>query len=128
MINLLAKLRIKYSSLVLLEGVFEQPKEETIQMHSKLLEGFLEGQNDQCFVSDLELEKMREKTYLNLRLRELLKEHSSNAFLVVMSLPMPRQVMKRICLRFQNFLYFLSALSERSVGSAFHVLVGGAHS
>lgn len=92
MANLLAKLRIDYSSLVLLEGVFEQPLEKTIQMHSKLLTGFFEGQNDECFVSDVEREKMCEKTYLHLRLREMLREHSQNASLIIMSLPMPRQV------------------------------------
>lgn len=92
MANLLAKLRINYSSLVLLQGVTDQPKEGTTRMHSKLLDGFLEGQNDQCFVSDVEREKMREKTNLHMRLREMLREHSKSASLIVMSLPMPRQV------------------------------------
>lgn len=92
MATLLSKLRIDYSSLVLLEGVFDQPKEKTIQMHSKMLDGFLEGQNDQVFVSDAEREKLREKTYLHLRLREMLREHSQKASMIVMSLPMPRQV------------------------------------
>lgn len=92
MANLLAKLRINYSSLVLLEGVFDQPKEGTIRMHSKLLDGFMEGQNDECFVSDVEREKLKEKTYLHLRLREMLREHSRKASMIVMSLPMPRQV------------------------------------
>lgn len=92
MANLLKKLRINYSSLVLLQGVFDAPKESTIRMHKKLLDGFLEGQNDQCFVSDLEQEKLHEKTYLHLRLREMLREHSQKASMIVMSLPMPRQV------------------------------------
>lgn len=90
--TLLAKLRITYSSLVLLQGVFDQPKEGTIRLHAKLLDGFLEGQNDQCFVSDTERENLRAKTYLHLRLREMLREHSEKASLIVMSLPMPRQV------------------------------------
>lgn len=92
MANLLAKLRINYSSLVMLEGVFDQPKEGTTRMHSKLLEGFMEGQNDECFVSDIEREKLHEKTNLHLRLREMLREHSQKASMIVMSLPMPRQV------------------------------------
>lgn len=92
MATLLAKLRIEYASLVLLEGVFDQPREKTIQMHSKMLDGFLEGQNDQCFVSDAERDKLREKTYMHLRLREMLREHSQKASIIVMSLPMPRQV------------------------------------
>ena len=92
MADLLAKLRINYSSLVLLQGVFDQPKEATVRLHTKMLDGFLEGQNDQCFVSDVEREKMREKTNLHLRLREMLRVHSKSASLIVMSLPMPRQV------------------------------------
>lgn len=92
MANLLAKLRINYSSLVLLEGVIDAPKEGTIRLHSKILDGFLEGQNDQCFVGDVEREKLHEKTNLHLRLRELLREHSKSATMIVMSLPMPRQV------------------------------------
>jgi hypothetical protein len=92
MANLLAKLRINYTSLTMVEGVFDKPKESTINSHTRLLEGFWEGQNDQCFVSDVEREKQREKTYLHLKLRELLRQHSLKASLIVMSLPMPRQV------------------------------------
>lgn len=92
MTDLLAKLRINYSSLVLLQGVFDPPKEATIRMHTKLLDGFLEGQNEHCFVSDVEREKLKEKTNMHLRLREMLREHSKGASLIVMSLPMPRQV------------------------------------
>lgn len=104
MANLLAKLRINYSSLVLLEGVFDQPKEGTIRMHSKLLDGFMEGQNDECFVSDVEREKLREKTYLHLRLREMLREHSKKASMIVMSLPMPRQVRNDVTQAVHTFL------------------------
>lgn len=94
--QLLAKLRINYSSFTLIEGCFDAPKEGTIRMHSKILNGFLEGQNEQCFVSDEEREKLREKTYLHLRLREMLREHSQKASFVVMSLPMPRLVRKAL--------------------------------
>lgn len=93
MANLLSKLRIDFSSLTMLEGVTEKPKPETIAMHSLLLHGFLEGQggHHECFVSDLERSTLLEKTYRQLRLREMLLEHSSNASLIVMSLPMPRK-------------------------------------
>lgn len=93
MANLLSKLRIDFSSLTMLEGVTEKPKPETIAMHSQLLHGFLEGQggHHECFVSDLERSTLLEKTYRQLRLREMLLEHSSNASLIVMSLPMPRK-------------------------------------
>ena len=92
MANLLSKLRVPYSSLTMLQGVTEKPKESTINLHSQLLNGFLEGQNSNCFVSDTERKQLEEKTFRQLRLREMLKEHSSKASLIVMSLPMPRQV------------------------------------
>lgn len=92
MANLLKKLRIEYSSLTMLQGITDRPKDATIQMHEKLLDGFREGQNEKCFVSDVEIQQQKEKTYRQLRLREMLLKHSSNASLIVMSLPMPRQV------------------------------------
>lgn len=92
MANLLSKLRIDFSSLTMLEGVTEKPQPETIAMHSAMLNGFLEGQgNSECFISDTERSTLLEKTYRQLRLREMLLEHSSNASLIVMSLPMPRK-------------------------------------
>lgn len=127
MANLLAKLRINYSSLLLLEGVVDPPKEGTIRMHSKILDGFLEGQNDQCFVGDVEREKLHEKTNLHLRLRELLREHSKTATMIVMSLPMPRQVRIFITRSIHTFILLLLLAVERSVGSALHVLVGNAN-
>lgn len=96
MANLLAKLRIDYASLTMLQGVTDMPREETISLHNKLLDGFMEGENDDCFVSNLELKQLREKTYRQLRLREMLIQHSSDASLIVMSLPMPRQVTTRL--------------------------------
>lgn len=92
MANLLAKLRIEYSSLTMLQGITEKPKEETIIMHQNLLKGFMEGQNERVFVSETELKQLEEKTNRHLRLREMLLKHSSQASLIVMSLPMPRQV------------------------------------
>lgn len=76
----------------MLQGVTDQPREETIRMHNKLLDGFMEGQNDEVYVSQHEYKQLREKTYRQLRLREMLVKHSSLASLIVMSLPMPRQV------------------------------------
>lgn len=115
MANLLAKLRINYSSLVLLQGVFDPPKEGTMRLHAKVLDGFLEGQNDQCFVSDVEREKLRDKTNLHLRLREMLREHSDKASLIVMSLPMPRQVRKSLMNSFHTscLLSFLHRMKSQ---------------
>jgi solute carrier family 12 sodium/potassium/chloride transporter 2 len=95
MANLLAKLRIDYSSLTMMQGITDKPKEETIKMHMKLLDGFMEGDNEQNqgLVSISEFKQLEEKTHRHLRLREMLLKHSSQASLIVMSLPMPRQVL-----------------------------------
>lgn len=94
MATLLKKLRLDYSSLIMLPGVTDLPKEATTKFHAKILNGFLKGQNEECFVSDEELDKMRDKTNRQLRLREMLRDHSKSANLIVMSLPMPRQVLQ----------------------------------
>ena len=91
MANLLSKLRIDYSSLTMLQGMINKPKPETIEMHNQLLRGFSEDENPECFVADTEKVTLEEKTMRQLRLRELLLEHSTSASLIVMSLPMPRQ-------------------------------------
>lgn len=91
MANLLSKLRIDYSSLIMLQDVKQRPKPETIQLHKMLLDGFNEGQESECVVGEAEKSILEEKTNLQLRLRELLLKHSTQASLVVMSLPMPRQ-------------------------------------
>lgn len=75
----------------MLQDVKQHPRPETIQMHKLLLDGFNEGQNADCVVTDTEKSILEEKTNLQLRLRELLLKHSTDASLVVMSLPMPRQ-------------------------------------
>ncbi|KAG4075171.1 hypothetical protein HA402_006188 [Bradysia odoriphaga] len=91
MANLLHKLRIDYSTLTMLQGMQDPPKQSTIDFHMQILDGFREGQNNECFVPETELETLEKKTHRQLRLRELLLEHSKDASLVVMSLPMPRK-------------------------------------
>lgn len=88
MADLLAKLRIDYSSLIMLHEVKKRPLPETIEMHKQLLNGFSESE---IVITDNEKHILDEKTDLQLRLRELLLQHSTEASLVVMSLPMPRQ-------------------------------------
>lgn len=91
MANLLSKLRIDYSSLTMMQGITEKPKDETIQLHKNLLNGFMESEIEGG-VSQIEIKQLEEKTQRHLRLREMLMKNSSQASLIVMSLPMPRQV------------------------------------
>lgn len=92
MASLLTKFRIKYSELIMLKGVSEQPRPETLLKHKRLIEPFRRGVRNEFGITDEELLSMAEKTNRQLRIHELVVSHSSNASLVVMSLPMPRKV------------------------------------
>ncbi|KAH8278959.1 hypothetical protein KR018_011778 [Drosophila ironensis] len=91
MASLLTKFRIKYSELIMLKGVSEQPRQDTVQKHKRLIEPFRRGARNEFGITDEELQSMSEKTNRQLRIHELVVKHSSNASLVVMSLPMPRK-------------------------------------
>lgn len=106
---LLKKLRLHYSTLTMLSGITKAPKEGTIKLYSKILSGFHQGENDEFFVSDEKRLRMRNKTNRQLRLREMLREHSKQANLIVMSMPIP-QVRKDFLLelfKFKLFMIFL---------------------
>jgi len=92
MASLLTKFRIKYSELIMLKGVSEQPRADTVLKHKRLIEPFRRGARNEFGITDDELQSMSEKTNRQLRIHELVVKHSSNASLVVMSLPMPRKV------------------------------------
>lgn len=93
MASLLSKFRIDYQSLKMVSGITEKPQTETINFFNKLLDGFREEDDadPELCVSKVELSTMQQKTYRQLRLRELLLENSHDSRLVVMSLPMPRK-------------------------------------
>ncbi|KAH8381896.1 hypothetical protein KR009_000837 [Drosophila setifemur] len=91
MASLLTKFRIKYSELIMLKGVSEQPRTETVLKHKRLIEPFRRGASNEFGITDEELQSMSEKTNRQLRIHELVVKHSSSASLVVMSLPMPRK-------------------------------------
>ncbi|EDW68151.1 bumetanide-sensitive sodium-(potassium)-chloride cotransporter [Drosophila virilis] len=91
MASLLTKFRIKYSELIMLKGVQDQPRHDTMLKHKRLIEPFRRSPRNEFGITDEELHSMAEKTQRQLRIHELVVKHSSNASLVVMSLPMPRK-------------------------------------
>ncbi|KAJ2938440.1 hypothetical protein O0L34_g12880 [Tuta absoluta] len=92
MANLLAKFRIDYSSLTMVQDITEAPKEETKKFFEDTIKKFTdESANEESRISETELLMLAAKTNRQLRLRELLLTNSSAARLVVMSLPMPRK-------------------------------------
>ncbi|XP_045775420.1 bumetanide-sensitive sodium-(potassium)-chloride cotransporter-like [Maniola jurtina] len=90
MANLLAKFRIDYSSLTMVQDIMEPPQPETKRMFDDLIKKFTD-ETGESKISQTELTTLAEKTNRQLRLRELLLANSSQARLVVMSLPMPRK-------------------------------------
>ncbi|CAK1580927.1 unnamed protein product [Parnassius mnemosyne] len=92
MANLLAKFRIDYSCLTMVQDITEPPKPETKQLFDEIIKKFIdENASEECRISETELNTLADKTNRQLRLRELLLANSSGATLVVMSLPMPRK-------------------------------------
>ncbi|CAK1542154.1 unnamed protein product [Leptosia nina] len=88
---LLHRFRVEYTSLTMIEGLHEPPRPETVDMFNSMIQPFRTDNESDVLISDAELERLEQKTHRHLRLRELLIEHSSNASLIVISLPMPRQ-------------------------------------
>uniref|UniRef100_A0A182FSH2 Bumetanide-sensitive sodium-(Potassium)-chloride cotransporter n=1 Tax=Anopheles albimanus TaxID=7167 RepID=A0A182FSH2_ANOAL len=87
---LLDKLRISYLSLTMVK-VTDTPKDSTILEHQELLSAVVDYNDDLPIVSESERRQLEIKTNRQLRLRELLLEHSKSATLIVMSMPVPRQ-------------------------------------
>ncbi|XP_078036652.1 sodium potassium chloride cotransporter [Augochlora pura] len=93
MAEIMAKFRIRYTSLKMVDDISVQPKQETQDFFDKLISDFRKHDpaDTECCVTELELQSLKDKTHRQLRLRELLLENSSQSTLVVMSLPMPRK-------------------------------------
>ncbi|XP_058058026.1 bumetanide-sensitive sodium-(potassium)-chloride cotransporter-like [Anopheles bellator] len=87
---LLDKLRISYLSLTMMQ-VTDTPKDSTILEHQEILRAVIDYNDDLPVVSESAKEQLEIKTNRQLRLRELLLEHSKFASLIVMSMPVPRQ-------------------------------------
>ncbi|XP_060804526.1 bumetanide-sensitive sodium-(potassium)-chloride cotransporter [Amyelois transitella] len=92
MATLLSKFRIDYSSLTMVQDISEAPQEATKKLFDDTIRKFTaDNANEEYSISETELLTLAEKTNRQLRLRELLLANSSEARLVVMSLPMPRK-------------------------------------
>uniref|UniRef100_A0A674BNY3 Solute carrier family 12 member 2 n=1 Tax=Salmo trutta TaxID=8032 RepID=A0A674BNY3_SALTR len=101
MAALLSKFRIDFSAIYVLGDINTKPKkhnfEEMIEPY-KLKEDDMEQDaaerlkaEEPWRISDNELELYRAKTNRQIRLNELLKEHSNSAKLIVMSMPLARK-------------------------------------
>lgn len=86
MAALLAKLRIEYSDLIVIENLSSQPPSNYSVTWFDGLVRHLVNREDAFASTSIqdELECLREKTNRHLRLRELLIDHSSDSSLIVM--------------------------------------------
>ncbi|XP_050296584.1 bumetanide-sensitive sodium-(potassium)-chloride cotransporter [Anthonomus grandis grandis] len=98
MASLLAKFRIEYSDLQIVPDISKKASDATNTLFESLVAKFrsqsenLEvNKEDPIAVTDSELMAMKEKTNRQMRLRELLLEHSHEAEMVVVTLPIPRK-------------------------------------
>jgi len=86
MAALLAKFRIDFTSVVVIPDVTKRASDASRARLNSILERLPEGS-----ISEEERATHKEKTNRHLRLSELLQEHSSQAQMIVMTLPMPRK-------------------------------------
>ncbi|ESO08644.1 hypothetical protein HELRODRAFT_74876 [Helobdella robusta] len=94
--SLLHKFRIKYSSMHVVMDIGKRPSAGKMEMFMDMLNDWRlkEGETTEEFpwkITDSELSTFRNKTYRQLRLRELLEEHSHDATFIAMTLPMPKK-------------------------------------
>ncbi|CAK7294175.1 Solute carrier family 12 member 2 [Vulpes lagopus] len=104
MATLLSKFRIDFSDIMVLGDINTKPKKENIVAFDEMIEPYRLHEDDKeqdiadkmkedepWRITDNELELYKTKTYRQIRLNELLKEHSSTANIIVMSLPVARK-------------------------------------
>ncbi|GMR58881.1 hypothetical protein PMAYCL1PPCAC_29076, partial [Pristionchus mayeri] len=99
MAALLSKFRIDFSDVFVIADVGKKPNQRTLDAFNELIHPYRgEDGESSGLITESELSAQREKTYRQLRIGELLKEHSSDADLVVVTLPVPRKGLVSSCL------------------------------
>ncbi|XP_077514330.1 bumetanide-sensitive sodium-(potassium)-chloride cotransporter-like [Amblyomma americanum] len=98
MAALLSKFRIEYSDVTVIPDIVKPPQASTKEEFFKILSPWRRSSQDAeseqahaPFVSESEILAVKEKTNRHLRLHELLRQYSTGASLIVMTLPMPRK-------------------------------------
>ncbi|RXG67786.1 hypothetical protein Avbf_11194 [Armadillidium vulgare] len=93
MINLLAKFRIDVKDVIIIPDVTKKASKKTRDEFEEMISKFRTNEEDRdgdkegLWITDEELLTRREKINRHLRIRELLLEHSKEASLIVMTLP-----------------------------------------
>ncbi|KAK6755992.1 hypothetical protein RB195_014406 [Necator americanus] len=96
MAALLSKFRINFSDVSVISDIGRKPQPETLMSWEKLILPFIAPDDSECplgMTTQSELDAQKQKTNRQLRAAELLREHSADADLIVMTLPVPRKGM-----------------------------------
>ncbi|KTF77306.1 hypothetical protein cypCar_00041300 [Cyprinus carpio] len=104
MAALLSKFRIDFSDITVLGDINIKPKKHNTKMFEEMIEPYRLKEDDMeqeaaeklkaeepWRITDNELELYRAKSNRQIRLNELLKEHSSTANLIVITMPLARK-------------------------------------
>ena len=108
MVSLLTKFRIEADDVIIIPDATRSPRDETKEEFERLVTTPGQGKKLSTASSssetsntstsfpgyllpEEELRTHKEKTYFHLRISEVVKEHSSNASLLVMTLPVVRK-------------------------------------
>nr|XP_019586252.1 PREDICTED: solute carrier family 12 member 1 isoform X2 [Rhinolophus sinicus] len=102
--SLLSKFRIKFADIHIIGDINIKPNKESWKVFEEMIEPYClhESCKDSITaeklkrenpwkITDAELEAVKEKSYRQVRLNELLQEHSRAASLIVLSLPVARK-------------------------------------
>ena len=85
MAALLAKFRIDYSDVIVVPDITKKAQDATKKEFEALIAPFKDDDAPEgTAIHSAELVALREKTNRNLRIRELLQEHSKDATFIVM--------------------------------------------
>ncbi|KAE8617794.1 hypothetical protein XENTR_v10009198 [Xenopus tropicalis] len=104
MASLLSKFRIKFADIYIVGDINTKPSKESWKFFEEMIEPYCLHENSTDVstaekirrenpwkITDSELEMFKEKSYRQVRLNELLQEHSRSANLIVLSLPVARK-------------------------------------
>ncbi|XP_075431769.1 solute carrier family 12 member 1 isoform X2 [Ascaphus truei] len=104
MASLLSKFRIKFADIHIIGDINSKPSKESWKFFEEMIEPYRIHESSKDVptaekirsenpwkITDSELEMFKEKSYRQVRLNELLQEHSRSANLIVLSLPVARK-------------------------------------
>uniref|UniRef100_A0A0N5BR99 Solute carrier family 12 member 9 n=1 Tax=Strongyloides papillosus TaxID=174720 RepID=A0A0N5BR99_STREA len=96
MAALLAQFRIECSNVIVIEDIAKKPHNSTIKEFETMITKWKVTTNNpddikKGFITPVAAQHQKKRTYRELRMRELLFQHSKNSNLIAITLPVPRE-------------------------------------